>query len=162
MTRLGRRLGPMVELLIRDIASPDPADPMFPRLRCFDTYAGTRGLGQRGLRRRQQPGVVQRVDERVVMASCSGGPHGNEALRDLAFSLYNTERTAIESIGSMSRARITRRIFPMSRSAWSGEARELRHLVFRRDRLHPWHQLAAVHARLALHGSIPRLRESEP
>ena len=30
----------MVNLLIRDIASPDPDDPMFPSIRCFDLYAG--------------------------------------------------------------------------------------------------------------------------
>ena len=32
--------GGMVQLLIRDIASPDRADPWFPFLRCFDPYAG--------------------------------------------------------------------------------------------------------------------------
>ncbi len=30
----------MVKLLIRDIASPDHNDTMFPFLRCFDPYAG--------------------------------------------------------------------------------------------------------------------------
>lgn len=30
----------MVDLLIRDIASTDRSDPLFPYLRCFDKYAG--------------------------------------------------------------------------------------------------------------------------
>jgi len=34
------RWGGMVQLLIRDIASPDRNDPLFPFLRCFDPYAG--------------------------------------------------------------------------------------------------------------------------
>ena len=32
--------GGMVSLLVRDIASPDRDDPMFPFLRNFDPYAG--------------------------------------------------------------------------------------------------------------------------
>jgi endoglucanase Acf2 len=34
------RWRPMVDLLVRDIASGDRADPLFPYLRCFDPYAG--------------------------------------------------------------------------------------------------------------------------
>lgn len=35
-----RRWEPMLRLLVRDIASPDRNDQMFPFMRCFDPYAG--------------------------------------------------------------------------------------------------------------------------
>jgi len=35
-----KKWGPMVNLVIRDIASTKIGDPMFPPLRCFDIYAG--------------------------------------------------------------------------------------------------------------------------
>ncbi|MGL4462602.1 MAG: glycosyl hydrolase, partial [Planctomycetia bacterium] len=35
-----KKWGPMVELMIRDVASEDRKDALFPRLRCFDVYAG--------------------------------------------------------------------------------------------------------------------------
>jgi endoglucanase Acf2 len=35
-----KKWSPMVMMLIRDIASPDREDEMFPYIRCFDKYAG--------------------------------------------------------------------------------------------------------------------------
>jgi endoglucanase Acf2 len=89
--------GPMVELLIRDIASPDPADPMFPRLRCFDRYAGhSWASGNADF----ADGNNQESSSESMNAWYGlmlwGAATGNEALRDLGVFLYNTERTAIE------------------------------------------------------------------
>lgn len=89
--------GPMVELLIRDIASPDPADPMFPRLRCFDTYAGhswASGNADFADGNNQESSSESMNAWYGIMLW--GAATGNEALRDLGVFLYNTERTAIE------------------------------------------------------------------
>jgi endoglucanase Acf2 len=92
-----RRWGPMVKLLIRDIASTADADPMFPRLRCFDVYAGHSWAS----------GDANFADGNNLESSSEalnawyglilwGEVTGDAALRDTGLRLFNTERTAVE------------------------------------------------------------------
>lgn len=92
-----KKWGPMVELLIRDIASPDRADPMFPHIRCFDSYAGhSWASGDANF----ADGNNQESSSESMNAWYGlmlwGAATGNERIRDLGTALYNTERTAIE------------------------------------------------------------------
>ena len=89
--------GPMVEHLIRDIASTERDDPMFPYLRCFDLYAGhSWASGHADF----ADGNNQESSSESLNAWYSmvlwGEVTGNDAIRDTGLFLFNTERTAIE------------------------------------------------------------------
>ncbi|MEZ6015558.1 MAG: glycosyl hydrolase [Planctomycetota bacterium] len=93
----GRKWAPMVELLIRDIASTERADPLFPRLRCFDLYAGhSWASGDADF----ADGNNQESSSESLNAWYGmilwGEALGDAALRDTGVFLFNTERTAIE------------------------------------------------------------------
>jgi endoglucanase Acf2 len=88
--------GPLVRLLIRDIASPDREDRMFPFLRNFDPYAGhswASGHAKFG------DGNNQESSSEAMNAWTGiilwGAATGDVALRDLGIYLYTTEMTAI-------------------------------------------------------------------
>lgn len=89
--------GPMVNLVIRDIASSDRRDPMFPYLRCFDKYAGhswASGDANFG------DGNNQESSSESMNAWYGmilwGQATGDNAIRDTGLFLFNTERTAVE------------------------------------------------------------------
>ncbi len=89
--------GPMVKLLIRDIASPDRRDTMFPHLRCFDKYAGhSWASGDANF----ADGNNQESSSESLNAWYGlilwGQFTGDTAVRDAGLFLFNTERTAIE------------------------------------------------------------------
>ena len=89
--------GPMVNLLIRDIASSDRHDPLFPYLRCFDKYAGhSWASGDANF----ADGNNQESSSESLNAWYGlmlwGEATGDIALRDLGIFLFNTERTAVE------------------------------------------------------------------
>jgi endoglucanase Acf2 len=89
--------GPMVRLLIRDIASPDRADPMFPYIRCFDKYAGhSWASGDANF----ADGNNQESSSESMNAwygmTLWGEATGDNRIRDTGIFLYNTERTAVE------------------------------------------------------------------
>jgi endoglucanase Acf2 len=89
--------GPMVNLVIRDIASPDRRDPLFPYLRCFDKYAGhSWASGDANF----ADGNNQESSSESLNAWYAlmlwGEATGNVQLRDLGIFLFNTERTAVE------------------------------------------------------------------
>jgi endoglucanase Acf2 len=89
--------GPMVDLVIRDIASPDRQDKMFPYLRCFDKYAGhSWASGDANF----ADGNNQESSSESMNAwyglAMWGEATGNAKLRDLGLALFNTERTAVE------------------------------------------------------------------
>lgn len=89
--------GPMVELLIRDIASTDRKDPLFPHLRCFDVYAGhswASGHAKFGDGNNQESSSESLNAWYGLMLW--GEVTGNTKLRDTGVFLYNTERTAVE------------------------------------------------------------------
>jgi endoglucanase Acf2 len=92
-----KKWSPMVQLLIREIASPDRNDPMFPYLRCFDRYAGHSWAS----------GDANFVDGNNQESSSEslnawygmilwGQATGDEKIRDLGLALFNIERTAVE------------------------------------------------------------------
>ena len=92
-----RRWAPMVELIIRDIASPGAGDPMFPRLRCFDAYAGhswASGHADFGDGNNQESSSESLNAWYGIMlwAAATGQPD----LLETAQFLFNTERTAVE------------------------------------------------------------------
>ncbi len=87
--------GAMVKLLIRDIASGDPKDPLFPRLRCFDPYAGhswASGNAKFG------DGNNQESSSEAMNAWTGvilwGQATGDRELRDLGIYMYTTELAA--------------------------------------------------------------------
>ncbi|MCY2994951.1 MAG: glycosyl hydrolase [Planctomycetota bacterium] len=89
--------GPMVNLLIRDIASSDRSDPMFPYLRCFDKYAGhSWASGDANF----ADGNNQESSSESMNAWYGmilwGQALGDTTIRDTGLFLYNTERTSVE------------------------------------------------------------------
>ncbi|MEL7264719.1 MAG: glycosyl hydrolase, partial [Planctomycetota bacterium] len=91
------RWAPMVQLLVRDIASPDRADKQFPHLRCFDQYAGHSWAS----------GNADFVDGNNQESSSEslnawygimlwGEIMNDPSIRDLGLFLFNTERVAVE------------------------------------------------------------------
>jgi len=92
-----KRWAPMVELLIRDIASTDRHDPLFPYIRCFDMYAGHSWASGNAL---FADGNNQESSSESLNAWYAlilwGEATGNTALRDTGIFLFNTERTAVE------------------------------------------------------------------
>lgn len=91
------RWGGVVKLLIRDVTTPDPADPLFPRLRNFDPYAGhswAAGHAKFG------DGNNNESSSEAMNAWYGlilwGEATGDRALRDLGIWLYTTEMAAIQ------------------------------------------------------------------
>ncbi|QTN32586.1 glycoside hydrolase family 81 [Akkermansiaceae bacterium] len=88
---------PMVELLIRDIASPDRADAMFPHIRCFDRYAGHSWASGNA---KFADGNNQESSSESMNAWYGmmlwGEAMGDAQIRDAGIFLFNTERTAVE------------------------------------------------------------------
>ena len=89
--------GGLVQWLIRDIASPDRADPQFPFLRNFDPYAGhswAAGHAKFG------DGNNNESSSEAMNAWFGillwGQATGDRTLRDLGVYLYTTELSAIE------------------------------------------------------------------
>ncbi len=92
-----KKWGPMVKLVIRDIASTDRKDAMFPYLRCFDKYAGhSWASGDANF----ADGNNQESSSESLNAWYGmilyGQATGDLALRDAGLFLFNTERTAVE------------------------------------------------------------------
>lgn len=92
-----REWGPRVELLIRDVASVVPNDPLFPRLRHFDPYAGHSWASGHAI---FGDGNNQESSSEAMNAwygiALWGGATGNTGLLDLGLYLYNTELVATE------------------------------------------------------------------
>jgi endo-1,3(4)-beta-glucanase len=89
--------GGMVDLLIRDAASNDRNDDMFPFLRNFSPYAGHSWAD--GFATFPQGNNQESSSESMVFASAVinwGTITGNDEIRDLGIYLYTTEYTGIE------------------------------------------------------------------
>lgn len=96
-TEWAKKWEPMVTLLIRDIASTDRADKMFPYIRCFDKYAGhSWASGDANF----ADGNNQESSSESLNAWYGmilwGEATGNKLVRDTGLFLFNTERTAVE------------------------------------------------------------------
>lgn len=91
------RWGGMVKLLIRDIASPDRNDPLFPFLRNFDSYAGHSWASGHA---RFGDGNNNESSSEAMNAWYGlilwGEFTGDRTLRDLGVYLYTTEMHAIQ------------------------------------------------------------------
>lgn len=89
--------GEMVNLLVRDAASPDRDDKMFPFLRNFSPYAGH--CWANGFATFPQGNDQESTSESMQFNSALihwGTITGNKEIRDLGIYLYTTEQTAIE------------------------------------------------------------------
>jgi len=89
--------GEMINLLVRDAASCDRNDSMFPYLRNFSPYAGhswADGTGSMPLGNNQESSSESMNFNTALILW--GDVTGNKALRDLGVYLYATERSAIE------------------------------------------------------------------
>lgn len=89
--------GPMVDLLVRDAASADRTDEMFPFLRNFSPYAGH--CWANGFASFPQGNDQESTSESMQFNSSLihwGTITGNKEIRDLGIYLYTTEQTAIE------------------------------------------------------------------
>ena len=89
--------GDMVNLLVRDAASPDRSDPLFPFLRNFSPFAGHSWANGTA----SFPFGNDQESTSESMQFCSSLIHwgaitGDDAIRDLGIYLYTTEQTAIE------------------------------------------------------------------
>jgi endoglucanase Acf2 len=115
---------PMVMMLIRDIASPDRADTMFPYIRCFDKYAGhSWASGDANF----ADGNNQESSSESLNAWYGmmlwGEATGNARCATPAWRSSTPSGPRSRNTGSMSPAPISRRSSRRSRSAWSGAAR---------------------------------------
>jgi endoglucanase Acf2 len=90
------RFGGLLKLIIRDIVSPTSDDPMFPRLRCFDPYAGHSWASGHS---RFADGNNNESSSEAMNAWCGiillGEATGDRTLRDLGIYLFTTELNAI-------------------------------------------------------------------
>jgi len=89
--------GEMINLLVRDAASTDRSDTMFPYLRNFNPYDGH--CWSNGFATFPQGNDQESTSESMQFNSSLihwGTVTGNKSIRDLGIYLYTTEQTAIE------------------------------------------------------------------
>ncbi|MEZ4887810.1 MAG: glycosyl hydrolase [Chitinophagales bacterium] len=89
--------GEMIDLLVRDAASDNRDDALFPFLRNFSPYAGH--CWANGFASFPQGNDQESTSESMQFNSSLihwGAITGNDAIRDLGIYLYTTEQTAIE------------------------------------------------------------------
>jgi endo-1,3(4)-beta-glucanase len=89
--------GDMINLLVRDAASPDRNDALFPFLRNFSPFAGHSWAN--GFATFPQGNDQESTSESMQFNSSLihwGSITGNDAIRDLGIYLYTTEQSAIE------------------------------------------------------------------
>ena len=89
--------GPMINMLVRDAASSNRQDPLFPYLRNFSPYAGH--CWANGFASFPQGNDQESTSESMQFNSSLihwGAVTGNDSIRDLGIYLYTTEQSAIE------------------------------------------------------------------
>ena len=89
--------GAMVNLLIRDAASSDRNDPLFPFLRNFSPFAGHSWAN--GFATFPQGNDQESTSESMQFATSLihwGSVTANDAIRDLGIYIYTTEQSAVE------------------------------------------------------------------
>ena len=89
--------GQMINLLIRDAASTDRNDPLFPFLRNFSPYAGHSWAN--GFATFPQGNDQESTSESMQFATSLihwGSITANDAIRDLGIYIYTTEQAAVE------------------------------------------------------------------
>jgi endoglucanase Acf2 len=114
----------MLRLLVRDIASPDRADPMFPFLRCFDPYAGhswASGHARFGDgNNNESSSEAMNAWYGIILL---GEATGDRPLRDLGVWLHTTEAHAIHDYWFDSTAQLFPASYPASvvTMVWGGK-----------------------------------------
>jgi len=115
--------GDMVNMLVRDTASPNRTDPLFPFLRNFNPYDGHAwGNGTAN----QPFGVDEESSPESMNLNAGiinwGLLTGNNELRDLGVYLYTTEQTAVEEywFDVHKRTFQPEYIYPMVARLWAG------------------------------------------
>ncbi len=91
------KYGAMIDLLVRDAASPNRKDALFPYLRNFNPYAGH--CWANGFATFPQGNDQESTSESMQFNSSLihwGMITGNKAIRDLGIYLYCTEKSAID------------------------------------------------------------------
>jgi len=91
------KYGEMINLLVRDAATTDRYDPMFPYLRNFNPFDGH--CWSNGFATFPQGNDQESTSESMQFNSSLihwGTVTGNKSVRDLGIYLYTTEQTAIE------------------------------------------------------------------
>ena len=92
------RWGPMIELLIKDVANWDASDERFPRLRYMDPYAGHSWASGPAMFDRGNNEESSSEDMNFASAvTLWGGVVGDLVLRDLGLFLYETTASAVEN-----------------------------------------------------------------
>ncbi|WP_462251741.1 glycosyl hydrolase [Ekhidna sp.] len=89
--------GPMIDLLVRDAASPNRDDELFPFLRNFSPYGGH--CWANGFASFPQGNDQESTSESMQFNSSLihwGSITGNDEIRDLGIYLYTTEQAAVE------------------------------------------------------------------
>ncbi|MCT4624643.1 MAG: glycosyl hydrolase, partial [Schleiferiaceae bacterium] len=89
--------GGMIDLLVRDAASPNRNDNLFPFLRNFSPYAGH--CWANGFASFPQGNDQESTSESMQFNSSLihwGSVTGNDSIRDLGIYLYTTEQSAVE------------------------------------------------------------------
>ncbi|MEY4865044.1 MAG: hypothetical protein RLZZ114_473, partial [Bacteroidota bacterium] len=89
--------GPMINLLVRDAASPRRSDALFPYLRSFSPYAGHSWAN--GFATFPQGNDQESTSESMQFNSSLihwGSVTGNDSIRNLGIYLYVTEQRAVE------------------------------------------------------------------
>ncbi|MDP5169978.1 MAG: glycosyl hydrolase, partial [Bacteroidia bacterium] len=89
--------GDMINLLVRDAASPDRNDPLFPFLRNYSPYAGH--CWANGFATFPQGNDQESTSESMQFNSSLihwGSVTENDSIRDLGIYMYTTEQSAVE------------------------------------------------------------------
>ena len=89
--------GPMINMLVRDAASDDRSDNLFPYLRNFSPFAGH--CWANGFASFPQGNDQESTSESMQFNSSLihwGSVTGNDSIRDLGIYLYTTEQAAVE------------------------------------------------------------------
>lgn len=89
--------GPMIDMLVRDAASSNRSDNLFPYLRNFSPYAGH--CWANGFASFPQGNDQESTSESMQFNSSLihwGAVTGNDSIRDLGIYLYTTEQSAVE------------------------------------------------------------------
>jgi endoglucanase Acf2 len=92
-----KKWGPMVEILIREVASPDRDDKLFAFSRCFDRFEGHGwASGDSGFGRGNNNESSSESMNCWYGIAMWGASTGNDVMRDYGLYMYTTDMTTIE------------------------------------------------------------------
>lgn len=114
-----QRYGDMINLLVRDAASPDRDDAMFPYLRNFSVFGGHAWANGMIGTEPMGPGIDQESTSESMNFNTAlinwGSVTGNKKIRDLGIALYAIEQSAVEEYWFD----VNNRIFSRFDAGWS-------------------------------------------